>query len=69
MKKYNRDLPTINEICEGIKKQERVQLQLKSGLDLASDIFQKAYEGKCLAWDSYFSEITEIDHHTPLTIE
>ena len=39
--------PSINEIKTGIKKQERVQLLLTSGLEPDSDDFQEAYEGKC----------------------
>ena len=59
--------PTINEIKEGIKKQEKVQLLLISGLHPESSDFEEAYKGKCAAWDSYFADITEIDHNKPLT--
>ena len=51
---------------EGIKAQEKVQLQLSSGLQPNSYEFEVAYEGKCLAWDSYFADITEIDHDKPI---
>mgnify|MGYP001453945251 CR=1 FL=1 len=45
----------------GIKAQEKVQLQLSSSLHPNSYEFEVAYEGKCLAWDSYFADITEIE--------
>ena len=51
---------------EGIKAQEKVQLQKSSGLDPTSDEFQEVYEGRCGAWDSYFDEITETDHNKEL---
>lgn len=40
---------------------------LTSGLNEKSDDFKEAYEGKCLAWESYFKDITEIDHNKSLT--
>ena len=52
---------------EGIKAQEKVQLQKSSGLDPTSDEFQEVYDGKCEAWDSYFDEITETDHNKVLS--
>ena len=61
--------PSINEIVSGIKKQERVQMQLRSGMNPTSDEFLEAYEGKCEAWDSYFEHITEIDHDEELTYD
>lgn len=52
---------------EGIKTQEKVQLQKSSGLNPTSNEFQEAYKGQCEAWDSYFDQITETDHNTKLT--
>ena len=67
--KYVTSFPTINEIKEGIKKQEKVQLLLTSGLHPESGDFEEAYEGKCAAWDSYFADITDYDHNEPLNDE
>lgn len=68
--KYNKqwwDFPSINDILSGIKKQEKVQLLLSSGLKEESVDFKEAYKGRCLAWDSYFEHIDEIDHDKQLT--
>ena len=54
VKKTRKYRPSINDIKEGIKKQEKVQMLLTSGMKEDSDDFKEAYEGKCLAWDSYF---------------
>ena len=66
LKKTGKYLPSINDIVEGIKKHEKVQMLLTSGLIETSDEFKEAYEGKCRAWDSFFEDITEIGHDKSL---
>ena len=66
-KKTGKSYPSINEIKDGIKKQEKVQLLLTSGLHPESDEFQETNDERCAAWDSYFKDITEIEHNTELT--
>ena len=57
--KNSRKWPTVNQMRDGIKKQERVQLLLSSKLDENSKEFIEAYKGKCKAWDEYFDEIPQ----------
>ena len=65
--KNNENNPTLNEIREGIKKQQYVQLLKTSNLDPSSESFKVAYEGKCKAWDAIFDEITDTNHDEVLT--
>ena len=64
--KNNRKNPTLNDIREGLKKQEYVQLLKSSRLDPSSEQFKQAYDGKCQAWDAIFNEITDKPHDQEL---
>lgn len=55
--------PSINQIRKGLKKYEKKQLEKSSNLDPSSKEFKEAFKNKCQALDSYFDEITGIDHN------
>ena len=68
--KENKGFPSLNQIFDGIKKEQKKLLILNSGLEEDSDALKEALANIVEVWDEYlFGQIPENERDSPLTKE